>query len=108
MKLLRVIRLNLDFKDDHGAYCNDRVLRKQWYPQFKTRGWQLLEIMQECPLLEYVGLLYHGDPAATWVEFHPPRCAEPRYVEEYNARTMCVESYYVLADLVLRVTLQGF
>ena len=43
-------------------------------------GPQIVDIMQVCPLLEYVGLLYHHIPTSIWLEFHPPRCAEPRFV----------------------------
>ncbi|KAI0708670.1 hypothetical protein C8Q76DRAFT_799900 [Earliella scabrosa] len=81
---LRTVHLNLDFPDDHGPYCSEPSERKAWYPTFQQLGWEVVDVMQRCPLLEYVGLLYHGMPGTTWAEFHPPRCAEPRLVLQYD------------------------
>ncbi|RDX54266.1 hypothetical protein OH76DRAFT_1431059 [Lentinus brumalis] len=82
---LRAVRLNLDFHGDHGPYCGKYVVRKAWWDTFKgSLGWEIVNIMQDCPLLRCVELLYHGSPTATWVEFHPPRCAEPRFVLSYD------------------------
>ncbi|RDX52612.1 hypothetical protein OH76DRAFT_171361 [Lentinus brumalis] len=92
-KSLQVVRLNLDFQDDHGAYCPVPTVRDQWYPVFKARGWELVNILEACPRLEYLGLLYHGIPAPLWVEFHPSRCAEPRYVEECTRLSTDFEPY---------------
>ncbi|TBU44878.1 hypothetical protein BD309DRAFT_989978 [Dichomitus squalens] len=74
-KSLRTIHLNLDFRDDHGPYCLNGMLR---------------EIVEEsCPLLEYVGFLYHDATRTVWVQFHPSRCAErlvrPNYGPGYVA-----------------------
>ncbi|KAI0752636.1 hypothetical protein C8Q80DRAFT_467168 [Daedaleopsis nitida] len=85
MRALRSVRLNLDFHDDHGAYCDDHEDRDAWFEIFKNqRGPEIVDILQDCPYLEYVALLYHGYSSATWAEFHPLRCAEPRFVLEYD------------------------
>lgn len=85
LKALRSVRLNLDFHDDHGPYCDEHDERDAWFEVFKNhRGPEIVDILQECPYLEYVALLYHGYPSATWAEFHPLRCAEPRFVLEYD------------------------
>ncbi len=60
-------------------------MRKAWWGRFKeSLGWEVVEVLQDCPLLDCVEILYHGNPTATWVEFHPPRCAEPRFVLSYD------------------------
>ncbi|KAI0708666.1 hypothetical protein C8Q76DRAFT_681001 [Earliella scabrosa] len=85
LKSLRTVHLNLDFHDDHGPYCDNRRLREGWFETFRnSRGPEIVGILEDCPDLDYVGLLYHGIPSATWVEFHPARCAEPRFVLEYD------------------------
>ncbi|KAI1792780.1 hypothetical protein LXA43DRAFT_315817 [Ganoderma leucocontextum] len=82
---LRTLRLNLDFHDDHQAYCRSAWKRDLWFPVFKERGFEIVGVMQaSCPLLEHVALLYHGHPTATWAEFHPQGCAEPRFVLDYT------------------------
>ncbi|KAI0767512.1 hypothetical protein C8Q74DRAFT_1439605 [Fomes fomentarius] len=59
LKSLRVAHLNLDFHDDHGPYCSDHDRRAAWFEIFKNeRGPEIVEILQACPRLEYVGLLY--------------------------------------------------
>ncbi len=84
-KSLRTVRLNLDFHDDHQAYCGNLEKRKRWYDTFiGQRGPEILAIMQECPLLEHIALLYHGHPSSTWVEFRTPRCPGPRVVLKYD------------------------
>ncbi|TFK82594.1 hypothetical protein K466DRAFT_530188 [Polyporus arcularius HHB13444] len=84
-RALRTLRLNLDFRGDHGPYCGDYAVRKKWWDTFKgTLGWEIVDIVQDCPLLGCVEILYHGAPTATWVEFHPQRCAEPRFVLSYD------------------------
>ena len=85
------MHLNLDLNGDHGPYCGKYPVRKAWYTIFEARGWEIVDVMQACPKLEYVALLYHGIPYATWVEFHPPRCAEPRLVLEYDQEHECVD-----------------
>ena len=92
MKSLRTVHLNLDFHDDPGPYCDNRRLREGWFETFRnSRGPEIVGILEDCPDLDYVGLLYHGIPSATWVEFHPPRCAEPRLVLEYDQEHECVD-----------------
>ena len=91
IKSLRTIHLNLDFHDDHGPYCFSEGVRHAWFEVFRhERGPAIVNILQECSLLDYVGLLYHGLPHSTWVEFHPARCAKPRFVLEYDSAHMCV------------------
>ncbi|RDX54846.1 hypothetical protein OH76DRAFT_1308640, partial [Lentinus brumalis] len=69
---LRTIRLNLDFRGDHGPYCGTYAVRKAWWGRFKeSLGWEVVEVLQDCPLLDCVEILYHGNPTATWVESHP-------------------------------------
>ncbi|RPD61781.1 hypothetical protein L227DRAFT_610231 [Lentinus tigrinus ALCF2SS1-6] len=77
-----VMRLNLDFPEDHGPHCSKHPERDAWFAKFKGElGPNIVALLEErCPLLEHVGLLYHGVPTSTWVEFHPSRCAEPRFV----------------------------
>ncbi|KAI1792804.1 hypothetical protein LXA43DRAFT_1093441 [Ganoderma leucocontextum] len=79
---LRTVRLNLDFHDDHQAYCGNPIIRQEWFRVIQ--GGAGVAIMQACPRLEYVALLYHGRPASVWAEFHPERCAEPRFVLKYD------------------------
>ncbi|EJF57395.1 hypothetical protein DICSQDRAFT_157415 [Dichomitus squalens LYAD-421 SS1] len=74
-KSLRTIHLNLNFRDDHGPYCLNGMLRGPWYFAFSTMyGPEIVE--ESCPLLEYVGFLYHDAARTVWVQFHPSRCAE--------------------------------
>nr|VWP01970.1 Autophagy-related protein 11 [Ganoderma boninense] len=85
VKSLRTVRLNLDFHDDHQAYCGNPDKQKRWHDTFMgQRGPEILAIMEECPLLEHVALLYHGSPSTTWVEFRTARCPGPRVVLEYD------------------------
>ncbi|KAI1792794.1 hypothetical protein LXA43DRAFT_316447 [Ganoderma leucocontextum] len=82
---LRTVRLNLDFHDDPQAYCGINDLRYEWLQTLRTdRAPEIVEIMQACPFLEHVAILYHGLPSSVWVEFHPSRCAEPRFVMSYS------------------------
>ncbi|RDX52518.1 hypothetical protein OH76DRAFT_1400310 [Lentinus brumalis] len=86
---LRRVRLNLDFPDDHGPYCNEYEVRTKWRETFEEQyGPEITKIMEKCPELECVELLYHGIPRGTWAEFHPSRCATPRFVLEYDAEHM--------------------
>ena len=56
-----------------------------------TLGPTIVEIVAEaCPALEHVALLYHGCEGATWAEFHPRRCAEPRFVLDDMGGHLCV------------------
>nr|VWP00244.1 Inosine-5'-monophosphate dehydrogenase (IMP dehydrogenase) (IMPD) (IMPDH) (EC [Ganoderma boninense] len=80
-KTLRTLRLNLDFPEDHQAYCANQEKRDEWLVLFRERGPEIVEIVAtSCPRLEHVALLYHGYEGGTWAEFHPQRCAEPRFV----------------------------
>ncbi|TFK80275.1 hypothetical protein K466DRAFT_504194, partial [Polyporus arcularius HHB13444] len=82
---LRTVRLKLDFRGDHGPYGGMYAVRKAWWGRLKELlGWDIVEVLKYCPLLDCVEILYHGDPTATWVEFHPPRCAEPCFVLSYD------------------------
>ncbi|KAM5535336.1 hypothetical protein V8D89_011021 [Ganoderma adspersum] len=82
---LRTLRLNLDFHEDHQAYCAHRRKREAWLALFRdTLGPAIVEVVAaSCPRLEHVALLYHGWEGATWAEFHPRRCAEPRFVLDF-------------------------
>ncbi|PIL28954.1 hypothetical protein GSI_09001 [Ganoderma sinense ZZ0214-1] len=85
IKSLRVVRLNLDFEDDHQAYCGDVQHRQVWYDTLTRRkGPEIVNIMQTCPQLEHVALLYHGHPSSTWAEFRPARYPGPKVVVEYD------------------------
>ena len=76
---LRTLRLNLNFLEECGAYSTNDDIRTDWWDMLSHRiGWEIVEIVQACPLLEHVRVLYHGDPHSLWVEFHPSRCAPPR------------------------------
>ncbi|KAI1792789.1 hypothetical protein LXA43DRAFT_316351 [Ganoderma leucocontextum] len=71
---LRTVRLNLDFHDDPLAYCGNPYphLRDKWLQTLrKERGPEIVEVMQACPLLERVAILYHDRPSSVWVEFYP-------------------------------------
>ena len=76
------MRLNLDFPADHGPYCHSLPRRDAWHARLKHEiGPEIVRVLEErCPLLESVEILYHGVPTSTWVEFHPARCAELRFV----------------------------
>ena len=88
---LRTLLLNLDFHDDHQAYCDVSWERSRWLPLFKMRGFEIVDLLEaSCPRLEHIALLYHGDPASTWAEFHPQRRAEPRFVLDYSKDHVCV------------------
>ncbi|KAM5535305.1 hypothetical protein V8D89_010990 [Ganoderma adspersum] len=82
---LRTLRLNLDFHEDHQAYCAHLRKREAWLALFRDiLGPAIVEVVAaSCPRLEHVALLYHGWEGATWAEFHPRRCAEPRFVLDY-------------------------
>ena len=83
---LWTIRLNLDFHNDHQAYCANPEKRELWHDTFMGQcGPEILTIIQECPLLEHVVLLYHGNSSATWVEFRTPWCPGPRVVLKYDS-----------------------
>ena len=87
MKSLRVVRLNLDFEDDHQAYCGNPQRRKVWYDTLTERkGPQIVNIMQTCPLLDHVALLYHGHPSSTWAEFRPAQYPGLKVVVKYDAQ----------------------
>ena len=98
MKSLRRLRLNLDFHDDHGPYCNVWKVRDAWFSKLTGEiGWEIVETLEEhCPLLELVEILYHAIPTSTWAEFHPCRCADPRFVLDPTdpEKKYVVSSYY--------------
>ncbi|KAI0772723.1 hypothetical protein BD413DRAFT_473680 [Trametes elegans] len=65
LTLLRTMRLHLNFPEESIVYCTISVTRKAWYDTLtECIGWEIVEIVQACPLLEHVGLLYHGDPVS--------------------------------------------
>ncbi|KAM5545979.1 hypothetical protein V8D89_000105 [Ganoderma adspersum] len=85
MKSLRVVRLNLNFEDDHQAYCGNLQRRQVWYDTLTGRkGPQIINIMQTCPLLDHVTLLYHGHPSSTWAEFRTARYQGPKVIVKYD------------------------
>ncbi|KAI0687077.1 hypothetical protein C8Q76DRAFT_803771 [Earliella scabrosa] len=89
LRLLRTAHLNLDFHDECPAYVEfrERAARYRWMRTLRdTRGWEVVNIMEACPLLEFVALICHGYQFSTWVEFHPRRCAKPRLVHVYDKR----------------------
>ncbi|RPD61771.1 hypothetical protein L226DRAFT_534044 [Lentinus tigrinus ALCF2SS1-7] len=81
-KSIRWLRLNLDFHEDHGPYCNVWKLRDKWFTRLTGElGWEIVEMLEEhCPLLESVKLLCHCVPASTWAEFRCCRRADPRFL----------------------------
>ena len=112
MKSLRRLRLNLDFHEDHGPYCSEWDVRDAWFTKLTGEiGWEIVETLEKhCPLLQSVELLYHTISTSTWVEFHPCRCADPRFVLDDNDP----EREYVLyipscvrSLLTLRYTTEG-
>ena len=73
--------------DDPGMYVlDDTTAFKAWFPTFKKRGTQILMFMQVCPQLEFVALLYFGRTNPYWAEFHPKRCAMPRFLVDLNQK----------------------
>ena len=84
---LRTIHLNLDFHDDHGPYYTDDGLYDPYYATLtQERGPALLTVLESCPLLEFVGVLYHDRDRTVWLQFHPSRCAEPHFVHPKSAK----------------------
>ncbi|KAI0752656.1 hypothetical protein C8Q80DRAFT_468038 [Daedaleopsis nitida] len=83
-KSLRTVHLNLDFHEDHGPYSMDSEARSRWARIRNTRGQELANVLQSCPILEYVALFYNAYESCLWVEYHPSRCAEPhmRFAED--------------------------
>ncbi|KAI0695083.1 hypothetical protein C8T65DRAFT_551628, partial [Cerioporus squamosus] len=68
---LRSVRLNLDFHDDHGPHTNagGSVLR-EWRITFRERrGPEIVAILEACPWLEDVELLYHAWWSSRWAKF---------------------------------------
>ena len=98
-KSLRTVHLNLDFRDDHGPYCHDNMFRGPWYATFSMMyGPEILAVLQSCPLLEYVGLLYHDKTRSVWAEFHPPRCAVPYVRPKHGPGYVIPLSCSILSD----------
>ena len=61
------------------------MFRGPWFSIFSmTYGPEILDVLQACPHLEYVALLYHDETRTVWVQFHPPRCAVPVVHPEYG------------------------
>ncbi|TFK81959.1 hypothetical protein K466DRAFT_666809 [Polyporus arcularius HHB13444] len=85
-KSLRWLRLNLDFREDHGAYCAELTFRDVWFSRLTgSIGWEIVDALEvHCPLLESVEILYHAIPTSIWLEFHPCRCADPRFVLDFE------------------------
>ena len=85
--MLHRVFLDLDFPDDHGppgkGNWDETILR--FDPIHEARGFELVEIMEHCPQLQFVALLRHYELASQWVEYHPSRCAKSRivYGEKY-------------------------
>ncbi|KAI0719811.1 hypothetical protein C8T65DRAFT_635241 [Cerioporus squamosus] len=75
---LRTVHLNLDFHDNVKLYCENMTERSRYQRVNDARGWELADIFEACPSLEYVALLTHGLDCSFWLQFHPRRCAEPR------------------------------
>ena len=81
---LRTVRLNLDFHDDHGLYCSANLvdIRARYWTAFReVRGPEIVKIMESCPYLEYMELLYHGPDASRWPRFLSSRYPEPRFMD---------------------------
>ena len=84
---LRSVRLNLDFHDDHGPYCKAMFadIRDRYWAAFNKRGRQIVGILEaQCPYLEYVELLYHGEVTSRWPRFLTSRYLEPRFVDSLD------------------------
>ncbi|RDX52510.1 hypothetical protein OH76DRAFT_163280 [Lentinus brumalis] len=81
-EMLRHVFLNLDFHDDHGppgtGNWDEPIFR--FDPIHAARGFELVNIMEKCPRLQYVALLRHYERSSQWVEYHPSRCAQSRCV----------------------------
>ncbi|TFK82587.1 hypothetical protein K466DRAFT_500054 [Polyporus arcularius HHB13444] len=75
---LRKIRLNLDFHDDQGPYCGRGFNYSIWQSTFRHRGPEIVEILEACPWLEYVELLYHAYNGSRWTKFLTSRYPGPR------------------------------
>ena len=87
MQLLRSIRVNLDFHDDHGPYCKagfTRVREPYWDTFKDKRAPEIVGILEACPYLEYVELLYHGEVASRWPRFLTSRYPEPRFLDSLD------------------------
>ena len=83
-RTLRSVRLNLDFHDDHGPYCKagfTRVREPYWDTFKDKRAPEIVGILEACPYLEYVELLYHGEVASRWPRFLTSRYPEPRFLD---------------------------
>ena len=81
-EMLQRVFLDLDFHDDHGppgkGHWEPTIMR--FDPIHEARGFELVTIMERCPHLQYVALLRHFELASQWVEYHPSRCANSRFV----------------------------
>ncbi|KAI0695085.1 hypothetical protein C8T65DRAFT_584572 [Cerioporus squamosus] len=86
---LRRVRLNLDFHDDHGPYTNasESVLRG-WRLTFRERrGPDIVAVLEACPWLEYVELLYHAWWSSRWTKFPTSRYPGPRFIDPDDGST---------------------
>ncbi|TFK82592.1 hypothetical protein K466DRAFT_603551 [Polyporus arcularius HHB13444] len=92
-EMLRYVFLNLDFHDDHGppGKGNWEEPISVFDPVHEDRGFELVAIMERCPRLQYVALLRHYELLSQWVEYHPSRCAQSRYV---FAETDSINPYF--------------
>ncbi|KAI0695087.1 hypothetical protein C8T65DRAFT_665885 [Cerioporus squamosus] len=86
---LRSIRLNLDFHDDQGPYCGRGFDYSIWRSTFmEHRGPEIVQILEACPWLEYVELLYHAYNGSRWTKFRTSRYAGPRIVDPDDGSTV--------------------
>ncbi|KAI0632942.1 hypothetical protein C8Q77DRAFT_1120582 [Trametes polyzona] len=87
VKSLATLRLHLDFEDDPGAYAYDNDVRapEVWLPKLVERGWHILELLDACPVLESIALLFSAsDPPSTWVWFHRSWLATRKPVHDFS------------------------
>ncbi|TFK79121.1 hypothetical protein K466DRAFT_506108 [Polyporus arcularius HHB13444] len=88
---LRSVRLNLDFHDDIGPYSDCAVsVGREWQVKFREhRGPEIVAILEECPWLEYVELLYHDHASwsSRWPKFPTSRYPGPRFIDPDDGST---------------------
>ncbi|RPD61683.1 hypothetical protein L226DRAFT_534123 [Lentinus tigrinus ALCF2SS1-7] len=80
---LRTVNLNLDFHDEVRLYVDNNAETNRCKRIRDARGWELANIFEACPRLEYVALLTHSFDNYFWGQYHPRRCAEPRYTAQF-------------------------
>ncbi len=69
------LRLNLDFPGDPGEYQPDvgSGALEQWRRRLSTFGSEILDMLEPCPALRCIALLYHGEPPSMWVWYYRTR-----------------------------------